>query len=167
MSRSKLQFFIGNGLFFILFCDKLLLFFLYLLQLLILISPTHQLREYFRIVIINILVYSRFQPLHQFLLNTILNIRSDQRLRLSHTISPLCFLFYRNELLLSLKLQLTHLDEHLPELGQTLLAFVDLEGGPVDQILIDLFQCLRIAFVQPHLLPELARQMCPLCSFHE
>jgi len=166
MSRSKLQFLIGNHFLVILLSDKLLLLF-YLLQLLVLISPAHQLREHLRIVIINILIYSRLQPLHQLLLNPVLNIRSDQRLRLSNAIPPLSFLFYGNNFLFTLKLQLTHLNEHLPKLGQALLAFVDLEGRPIDQILIDLLECLRIALVQPHLLPKLTGQMRPLRSFHK
>ena len=131
MSRSKLQFIIGHGFIFIFLGDKLFFLLLYFFELFFLISTTDQLVEHLWIIIINIFVHPCLQSLHQFFLNAALDICSDQCFCLSNAVSSLCLLFYWNELLFALQLQLSDLDEHLPQLGQALLAFVDLERRPI------------------------------------
>jgi hypothetical protein len=90
------------------------------------------------IVVVEILVDPSFEPLHELLLDPLLDIGHDQSLVLPDPVPDFSLLLYRDDFLLALQLHLPHLDQHLPQLGESLLALVDLERGPIYQILIDL-----------------------------
>jgi hypothetical protein len=158
--------FVLNHIFLVLFLhlrDKLILlhtFFGFLL-----LSP-HQLIERLRVIVVNVFVYSRLQPLHQLLLNLLLDIRSNQSLGFSYPVSSFGLLLYRNNLFLALQLELPHLNDHLPQFGQPLLAFVDDEGRPIDEMLIDFFKGFLVRFVESDFFPELVGKVSPFCSFH-
>jgi hypothetical protein len=54
-----------------------------------------------------------------------------------------------------LKLQFSHLNQHLPQFCQSLLAFVNDKRRPIDKLLVNLLQCLRIWLIKSKLLPQL------------
>ena len=54
----------------------------------------------------------------------------------------------------------------MAELSQPLLALVDYEGRPIDQVLVDLLEGGLVVLVQSHLLPELVGLMGSLGSLH-
>ena len=43
---------------------------------------------------------------------------------------------------------------------------MDDEGGPVDEVLVDFFECGLIGLVESDFFPELIGQMCSFCRFH-
>ena len=54
----------------------------------------------------------------------------------------------------------------MSELGESLLALVDDEGRPIDEMLVDLLQGCLVVLVQFHLLPQLVGLVCALCRLH-
>lgn len=60
----------------------------------------------------------------------------------------------------------THANLHLRQAGESLLALVDQELGPVDESLVDLLQGLGVVIRQLDALPHLGRQMRSLDSLH-
>jgi len=58
----------------------------------------------------------------------------------------------------------THADEHLMDLGQTLLALVALELTPEFKVLLNHLQCLSVVSGQLNFLPCLIRQVGSLDS---
>lgn len=155
-AQSKIEFFVCHSF---LFCtdlsNKLVLILDLLFFLLFFLFATHQLIEYFWIVVVYILVNSSLQSLHQLFFYLLLDIGSNQSLGLSYSISFFSFFLYRHQFFFTLKLQLSHLDQHLPQLCQSLLAFVNDKRWPIDKLLVNLLQCLRIWLIQFKLLPQL------------
>lgn len=97
--------------FFIFLSDELVFFFHALFYLLLITS--HQLTKSLRVVVVDIFVDSRLQPFHEFLLDFLLNVGSDQGLGFSHSIPPFSFFLDGDNFFFSLQFQLSHLDDHL------------------------------------------------------
>lgn len=128
--------------------------------------PPHQFIESLRVVVVDVFIYSGLQSLHQLFLNLLLDVGSNQSLGLSHPVSSLSLFLYRDDLFLALQLQLSHLYDHLPQFGESLLALVDDEGRPIDEVFIDFFEGFLVGFVESDFFPELVGEMCPFCSLH-
>lgn len=111
---------------------------------LFLLLTTHKSIEDLWIVIVDVLIDSSLESLHQFLFDLLLNVGSDECLGLSDAIPLLCLLLDGNQLLLSLQLELPHLDQHLPQFGQSLLALMYDKRRPINQLLVDLLQSFGI-----------------------
>lgn len=62
--------------------------------------------------------------------------------------------------------ELAQLDEVLRDLGNALLALVDLPARPVDQVLVDLLERFRVVVRQSDLLPHVLGRMCSLDRLH-
>jgi hypothetical protein len=95
--------------------DKLLLWFHLLLALLlslllVLLLLLHKLVKHLWVVIVNVLIYSCLQSLHQLFLYFLLDVCCYQCFCLSHSISPLCLLLYGHKLFSTLKFKLSHLN---------------------------------------------------------
>jgi hypothetical protein len=103
-----------------------LLFFTFLL--LFFLAPADQLVEHFRVIVVDVFVYTSFQSLHQLLLDLLLDVGGDQSFGLSDAISFFCLFLDGNDFLFSLQFKLTCLNDHLSQFGQSLLALMDDEG---------------------------------------
>lgn len=137
-----------------------------LLLSLLLLVPVDQLIEGLGVVVIDVLVDSRFESYHQLLLDFGLDVGSDQGLGLPDAVPPLSLLLDRHQFLLALQPQLAHLDDHLPQFSESLLALVDLEGRPVDEVLVDLLEGPCVGLVEAHFFPELVREVGAFGCLH-
>jgi hypothetical protein len=63
--------------------------------------------------------------------------------------------------------QLAHADEILRDFREALLALVDGELGPVDELLVDLGERRFVVAAELHLLPQVARRVRALDRLHE
>lgn len=111
---------------FIFLSDELILIlFLHAFFNLLFLPFTNYFVKSFGVVVIDIFVNSSFKSLHKFFLNFLLNIGSYKSFSLSNSISFLSFLFDRNKLFFSLQFKFSHLDNHLSQLCESLLAFMN------------------------------------------
>lgn len=149
--------------FLVLLSDKVLFFHLFLLFFLV---TTHQLIEGFGVVIVNVFVDSSFKPLHEFFFDLLLDVGSYQGLCFSYPISFFCFFLDGDDLFFALQLQLSHLDDHLPQFGQSLFAFVNDKWGPIQQLLVDLLEGLIVGLIETHFFPELVGEVGSFSSLH-
>ena len=124
MVRVELHFllilliFLGNEL--------VLVFLLHaLLGFLFTLGSADQFIEGLGIIVIDIFVNSSFESFHQLLLYFLLNIGGNQGLGFPNAVPLLSFLLDGDQFFLALQFKLPHLDDHLPEFGKPLLAFVD------------------------------------------
>ena len=127
---------------------------------------SYQLIEHLGIVVVDILVDACFQSLHQLLFYLLFNVCCDQCLCLSDSVSSLSFLLDGHDLLLTLEPHFSHLDEHLSQFSKSLLALVDDEWRPIDQLSVNLIKGLLIIFIELNFFPKFIGLMCTFCSLH-
>jgi len=96
-----------------------------LLGFLFTLGSADQFIEGLGIIVIDIFVNSSFESFHQLLLYFLLNIGGNQGLGFPNAVPLLSFLLDGDQFFLALQFKLPHLDDHLPEFGKPLLAFVD------------------------------------------
>lgn len=127
---------------------------------------SHNLIKGLWIIVVDILVYARLEPLEQFLLNLLLNIGGNEGLLFPDPIPALGFLLDGDYLLFAFEPHLPHPNEHLPELGEPLLALMNHKLRPIHKVLVDLLEGLLVVLVELDLLPQLVRGVGALCCLH-
>jgi len=109
------------------------------------------------------------QTVEKFFFNSKLQLRGYEGLRLSLRFAFLVPFVYGLHFFLCVHarhLELSFPDDHLVQLGKTLLAFVPLELGPELEVFIQNGKCLLVVLGQLYLLPELLWQVGSLDRLH-
>ncbi len=145
----------------------LLILLMFALSFLIsLLFPSDKFIENLGVVIVDVLVDTSFESLHKFFLDLLFNVGRNQCFCLSYPISLFSLFLDRNDLLSSLKFHFPHLDEHLSQLGKSLLALVNDKWRPINELLVNLFNGLLVVLIELDFFPEFIGLVCTFCSFH-